>query len=281
MILHKNKFIMCHHFHDNKQFKKIRGSLSKSKFENIVKKNLKKKYIYTFDDSLKSQYYIAKPILEKYNLKGIFFINTFQFDKKYNYHEISKFFEKFFFKTNRTYSLEVIKNFLLLNKGFKFKKNFNKEKKLFPFYDINEIKLRDIRNKKLSSYNKTLKKIFLLKNFKYKLFHKKIYMNKKEVIEISKKHKIGLHTHTHPYDFKNIAIKKQFKEIYYNKKILENMIKINIDTFSYPTGGYNNYVIETLKRIKILSAFKNNSNVEKVKNSNKNYLIPRININQL
>ena len=85
MPLKNNKYIMLHYLHD-RNFINIKGSISKKRFEKIVKKNLIKNYIYTFDDGLKSQYYIAKPILEKYNLKGIFFINSFQFKKKFNYH---------------------------------------------------------------------------------------------------------------------------------------------------------------------------------------------------
>ena len=132
MKLLKNIFVMCHYFHDDEKFKKIQGSISRKKFENLVKKNLSKKYIYTFDDCLKSQFYIAKPVLEKYNLKGLFFMNTFQLEKKYNYHEISKFFCNRFFKSFENYSIEFIKNFMLLNKNFRFnKKEIDKVKKNF------------------------------------------------------------------------------------------------------------------------------------------------------
>ena len=93
---------MLHYLHNSK-FKKISGSISSKAFEIIVKKNLNKNYIYTFDDSLKSQYYLAKPILEKYNLKGIFFCNTFQFEKKFNYHELSKFFINIYYKKKNTF----------------------------------------------------------------------------------------------------------------------------------------------------------------------------------
>ena len=93
MPVENKKYVMLHYLHD-KKFINIKGSISKEKFEKIVKNNLTKNYVYTFDDGLKSQYYIAKPILEKYNLQGIFFVNSFQFKKKFNYHEISKFFMK-------------------------------------------------------------------------------------------------------------------------------------------------------------------------------------------
>ncbi len=61
-------------------------------------------------------------------------MNTFQFEKKYNYHEISKFFCTRFFKSFENYSIEFIKNFMLLNKNFRFnKKEIDKVKKKFTF----------------------------------------------------------------------------------------------------------------------------------------------------
>ena len=38
MKLLKNIFVMCHYFHDDEKFKKIQGSISRKKFENLVKK---------------------------------------------------------------------------------------------------------------------------------------------------------------------------------------------------------------------------------------------------
>ena len=71
MPLKNNKYIMLHYLHD-RNFINIKGSISKKRFENC-KKNLIKNYIYTFDDGLKSQYYIAKPILENIILREFFY----------------------------------------------------------------------------------------------------------------------------------------------------------------------------------------------------------------
>ena len=92
---------MLHYLH-SKKFHKIEGSISERNFEKIVKKNLKKNYIYTFDDGLKSQFHLAKPILEKYNQTGIF-LNTFHFENKFNYHELSKFFKKFYYPISKKF----------------------------------------------------------------------------------------------------------------------------------------------------------------------------------
>ena len=269
----QSKYIMLHYLH-NKNFKKISGSISNKKFENIVKKNLNNNYIYTFDDSLKSQFYLAKPILEKYKLKGIFFCNTFQFENKFNYHELSKFFIKLNYKKKNNFYKDFF-NLVNSKKKITMKKIILFKKK-FPYYTTNEIKLRLIRSENLNFYNSILKKLFYIKKFAFKKYHKKIYMNKSEILKLSKKHIIGLHTHSHYFNFDNLIKNVQKKEILKNKNILEKLIKKKIIHFSYPIGKYNGNSLNLLKKMKIKFAFKNN------KFFSKNPLLtPRININEL
>ncbi len=273
MPLKNNKYIMLHYLHD-RNFINIKGSISKKRFEKIVKKNLIKNYIYTFDDGLKSQYYIAKPILEKYNLKGIFFINSFQFKKKFNYHEISKFFIKKYYKSLEKYSNDF---FTLSKNRFSINKSKIREyKKKFPYYNLSEIYLRVIRTENFNLYNKVLIKMFKKKKFNYKKIHKDIFMNKSEVINLSKKHVIGLHTHSHLFNFDELNYKNQNREVYLNKKILEKFINKRIFHLSYPIGKYNFKTFKILKKYKIKFAFTNTLN-----NSKNNFLLPRININTL
>ena len=271
--MNKEKYIMLHYLHD-KQFHKIKGSISQKVFDKIVKKNLNKNFIYTFDDSLKSQFYLAKPILEKYNLSGIFFCNTFQFKDKFNYHELSKFFIKLCYKKKSVFYNDFLKE--TKSKNLINKKKINILKKKFPFYSDNEIKIRIIRSENIHLYELILKKLFKKKKFNFKSFQKKIFMNKSEILKLSKKHIIGLHTHSHFFNFDKLNENIQKKEILVNKEILEKLIKKKIIHFSYPIGKYNNISLKLLKKFKIKFAFKNN------KFYSKNLLsIPRININEL
>ena len=267
-------YIMSHYFHDKDKFNEIQGSISKKKFHQIVKKNLYKNYIYTFDDSLKSQYYIAKRILDKYSLKGIFFLNTFQFEKIYNFNEISKFYVKKFYKNKNFFYRDFLKK---IKKKIKFNSKDIKEIKAgHPFYDIDEIKIRIVRLKNINLYNKILKVMFLSKKFNYKAYQKKIYMNKKEIYELSKKHIIGLHTHSHPFNFHKLNEKEQYYEVKKNKTILEKIIKDKVKVISYPIGNFNNKTIKVLKKLKITHGF-----IANISNKKSHYKISRLNINKL
>ena len=86
---------MFHHFHDAVH-PVGQGSISADEFEKILlfiglenilpaqewmrrylnKENLQNKVCITFDDSLKCQYDIAKPILDKYDITAFFFVYT-------------------------------------------------------------------------------------------------------------------------------------------------------------------------------------------------------------
>ena len=118
--------------------------------------------------------------------------------------------------------------------------------------------------------------MFKSKKFDYKNFQKKIYMDKKEISSISKKHEIGLHTHSHFFNFDELSKKKQYHEISKNKKILEKIIKRKITCLSYPVGKYNSNTGSILKKMNILLAFKNNK-----KKNTSNLKIPRVNLNTL
>ena len=100
-------------------------------------------------------------------------------------------------------------------------------------------------------------------------------MNKSE-LSIIQKYVIGLHTHSHLFNFDQLNYKTQNREVYLNKKILEKFINKRIFHLSYPIGKYNFKSFKILKKYKIKFAFINSFN-----NSKNNFLLPRININTL
>ena len=93
--------IMFHHFHDNKMYPNSPGSLNKNQLRKIIKfigrkniitpkefiyrlqtNDLKNKICFTFDDALRCQYDIAQKVLDEFNIKAFYFIQTSIFDKK-------------------------------------------------------------------------------------------------------------------------------------------------------------------------------------------------------
>ena len=275
-----NSVIMFHHFHSKNNNYKMNGSFSESQLVKILKKK-EKKQIFTFDDGLKSQYKIARKHLEKYKLKGIFFINSFQFEKlKSIDNETIKFIIKKKFKTDRDFYKIFFKHPLIKKVNFNYL-NIKKEKNKYSFYSNEDIKFRYVRDKHQKNYQVIISNI--LKNYKidFNSILKKIYLSKNEIFKLSKKHEIGLHSHSHINNCDELNFKKQYNDFKKNKKILEKIIKKKITKASFPKGKYNLNTLKALNKLKIKNVYLN----KEKKIENKNYkdlqIIGRINCNQL
>ncbi len=296
----KNKFfhgIMFHHFHDDKMHIKSQGSINSDDFYKIIKfigknnildadvyfekfKNNKLKnnqVCLTFDDAIKSQIDIALPILEDLNIKGFFFVYTSLFEGNPDSLEIFRYFRaKYFNSVDKFYQkFYEILNLDLVN-FFKQKNEIIKEtKSKFPFYTIEDIKFRLVRDHLLSKteYEKTIFYMIKQKKINYKEFYKKLFFQKIDLQNVNNLgHLVGLHSHNHPTLLEKLNYDEQKDE--YEKclsiisKIL-NKPKNQIKTMSHPCGSYNDDTLEILKELGIELGFKQIMKLEKVKKMKK------------
>ena len=186
---------MFHHFHDNKMYPNSPGSLNKNQLRKIIKfigrkniitpkefiyrlqtNDLKNKICFTFDDALRCQYDIAQKVLDEFNIKAFYFIQTSIFDKKKDFSEVYRFFRNNFYNNvNKFY-----KDFKFIINKFK-KKNYeeflyeNKDliiqkKKLYPFYSTQDVEFRLLRDNFLNKkeYKKIMLEMFKIKKCNYK-----------------------------------------------------------------------------------------------------------------
>lgn len=282
----KNFFhgIMFHHFHDQKKYFKSQGSIDKDDlsdmirfigrenildadifFERLLDNKLKDSDVcLTFDDGLKCQIDIAIPILEDFKIKSFFFIHTSIFTSENDDLELFRFFRtNYFDQINNFY-----KNFYqILNKDLKsfFKENDKKIKfikKKFPFYSLEDINFRLVRDFFLtrSDYKKIMYIMMKNKNFDYKNFNEIFYFNNSDLNVLQDLgHSIGLHSHTHPTFLENLNFDDQFYEYNNCHKILNNILnkpKKKIKTMSHPCGSYNSTTLKILKKLGIQLGFK-------------------------
>ena len=295
--------IMFHHFHDGKNYLKSDGSIDRDDFYKIIKfigkknildakdfyvklkkNNLKKNHLcLTFDDSLKSQYDIALPVVEDLNIKCFFFIYSSALTKKPDLLEIIRHFRTNFFDNNDHFYKKFLKICINLIDKKKINLFFKKNKKEIkkwkvksPFYSIEDIKFRFIRNKLLSkkNYKKIMLTMFNENNFDYKLECKNLFLSTNNVKKISKLgHIIGLHSHNHPVMIEKESSYIQKNEYKTNKKILEKIINKKTFSMSHPFGSYNKLTLKILNKLNIDIGFKQTSRVdERVKKINNSIL---------
>tara|TARA_Y100000591_G_C21787281_1_gene674520 strand:- start:346 stop:1281 length:936 start_codon:yes stop_codon:yes gene_type:complete len=287
---------MFHHFHDDNIHKMGQGSISANQFEEIInyigRKNIlnpdefilklingslkNNEVCLTFDDGIRCQYDVARPILDKYDIKAFFFIyssiltdepdllEVFRFFRLNFYDDVDSFYNDFFKKVNKD-----------LEKFFDSKINLIEEKKYkFPVYSLMDIKFRLVRDLLLTKiqYVEIMNGLFKDKNFTKERFFSKLFMSEEMIIKLSDDgHKIGLHSHTHPMMMENLSYKDQLKEFEQNLLILEKVIKSNIPivSMSHPCGSYNEDTLKILKKMNIKIGFKSIMKIEKNKNMKK------------
>ncbi len=290
--------------HDEKRHIKSQGSLNADNLNKLLKnlnknkilnptdfidrinnKKLKKDEIcLSFDDGLKSQFDIAAPVLDHHKIKAFFFIYTKLNSKRLNI-EILRYFREKYFVNIEDYYLNFFKIFerlTNLKKNNLIKKNKNHIKKFsdkFKFYTSDDIIYRKLRDDKhtFDKFIETNKILFKQKKFSYKNIINNLYMNNKNLLSLSKSgHNIGLHSHTHPTNFRDLSFEEQFYEFSKNKTILEKIIKKKINSASYPCGSFNKNTKIVLKKLKIDISFIQIQNKKFAIDDINKYEIPRI-----
>jgi len=301
--------IMFHHFHNDGIHTKGQGSIDQDdllklinfigrknildadifleKFKNNTLKN--NEVCLTFDDAIKCQIDIALPILEELKIKSFFFVYTSIFEGKPDNLEIFRYFRNNFFNHVDEFYNDFYK-VLDQNLNYFFHKNKNeiKNRKLkFPFYSIEDIKFRLVRNIFLtkSQYEITIFKMFEKKQFEYKNLYKSLFFEKDDLKMIDKLgHVVGLHSHNHPTLLEKLKYDEQKNEYSKNLSIISNILdkpKNSISSMSHPCGSYNQDTLDILTELGIEIGFKNLMVIEKEKNmkntNNSSLEISRIN----
>ena len=289
--------IMFHHFHDDGIHTKSQGSIDKDDFykminfigrnnildadiffEKLKNKKLKETEVcITFDDSLKCQIDIALPVLEELKIKSFFFVYTSVFEEKPDNLEIFRYFRENYFKDINEFYNSFYK---VLDKDLKnfFDENNDKirsTKDKFPFYSIEDIKFRLVRDNFLNKtkYEEIMFLMIKEKNLNYKETYKKLFFQKDDLKKLDNLgHLVGLHSHNHPTLLEKLNYDEQKNEYEKCLSSISNILdktKNEIKYMSHPCGSYNNDTLEILKELGVELGFKQIMTIEPEKGMKK------------
>tara|TARA_B100000579_G_scaffold146651_1_gene118995 strand:- start:328 stop:1296 length:969 start_codon:yes stop_codon:yes gene_type:complete len=296
----KNNFfhgIMFHHFHGDGIHTKSQGSIDQDDFykminfigrnnildadifyEKLKNKKLKETEVcLTFDDALKCQIDIALPVLEELKIKSFFFVYTSVFEEKPDNLEIFRYFRVNYFKNINEFYNSFYK---VLDKDLKnfFNENNDKilsKKEKFPFYSIEDIKFRLVRDNFLnkSKYEEIMFLMIKEKNLNYKETYKKFFFQKNDLKKLDNLgHLVGLHSHNHPTLLEKFNYDEQKNEYEKCQSSISNILdksKNEIKYMSHPCGSYNNDTLEILKELGVELGFKQIMTIEPEKGMKK------------
>ena len=286
--------IMFHHFHNHGIHTRGQGSIDQDDLLKLInfigRKNILDADIFlekfknntlkqnevclTFDDAIKCQIDIALPILEELKIKSFFFVYTSIFEGKPDNLEIFRYFRNNFFNHVDEFYNDFYK-VLDQDLNYFFEINLNKINKYrthFPFYSVEDIKFRLVRDTYLTK-KKYEDIMFLLlneKQFEYKNLYKSLFFEKDDLKMIDKLgHVVGLHSHNHPTLLEKLKYDEQKNEYRKNLSIISDILdkpKNSISSMSHPCGSYNQDTLDILTELGIEIGFKNLMVIEKEKN---------------
>ena len=286
---------MFHHFHDDINYLNSQGggSISAIEFNSIIdyideNYNLitPDEYIHkvnnndiqqvdiclTFDDSLKCQFDIIYPELEKRRLKAFFFVYSGAFlenpplleffrDFRLNFFtNVDEYYELFFDSISKNHIKEY-SNFLT-----NYKVDYLSS---YPFYTNNDRKYRFLRDKVLNEkYFDVVLRMMETKDYSISTRKEYLFMsidNLKKLHESS--HTIGLHSHSHPTTMQKLSFKEQLDEYSKNYDFIYSITNQNILSMSHPCGNYNEDTLTVLKKLGIKVGFRPSLNPSNIKSA--------------
>jgi len=277
--------IMFHHFH-NERHPKGQGSISQEDFANLLdfvgihrilsplewleklaSNKLEKQHLcITFDDTLLCQFEIALPVLEVFNLKAFWFVYSSVFEGHLGKIEIYRFFRsKFFYNIDDFYGIFFRKvfdsEFSQRAEAVSGKRQITNQMKLFPFYSINDMKFRLIRDRALGkqNYETIMDEIILEHGLTLLDLSKGLWMSNEHLSHLSQNgHVIGLHSYSHPTVLAGLSYEEQFREYEKNYLHVKEVCRRSPIAMAHPCNSYNKDTIEILKHFGIRCGFRTN-----------------------
>ncbi|MEK6628258.1 MAG: polysaccharide deacetylase family protein [Bdellovibrionota bacterium] len=279
--------IMFHHFYDE-HHPVGQGSISVQEFENIIKfigpenilsaadwmnycrenatDKIKNKVCITFDDSLKCQYDIALPVLNKYKIKAFFFVYSSVLRGQFEFLEVSRYYRsKFYRDFDHFFSsfMRKVQNSEFAQLAHNKLKDFQVGGYLkeFSFYTDNDKIYRYTRDNILTDgkYDQIITAMMKESQIDLDSLRDKLWMTLDNVRQLSLDgHLIGLHSDTHPMTLGLQSYGVQREEYLTNKNFLESKLEIKVKSMSHPCNSYNVETLKLLEELNIELGFRSN-----------------------
>lgn len=194
-----------------------------------------KSIVITFDDGLKEQFDIARPILERMGIPAIYFINPANIEKE----EVSTVHQIHLLRSY--YSPKDLLDLLNLDEYAISLSKTDREaaQKHYNYDDSESAWLKYILNFKLDAkkQKKAINKLFLALVNNPKEKAKKLYMESNELKVLASENALGSHTYHH-YPIGQIGIKRASLEIQLAVKFFKNYLNYLPHSISYPYGSF-------------------------------------------
>lgn len=283
--------VMFHHFHDDKTHSRSQGSISEGDLERILdflgKDKIRGPEVWlekyesgklqegdvciTLDDSLRSQFDIALPVLEKHGIKAFWFIYSNVFEGTVNMFEVYRAFRTKYFEDIDGFYAAFFKKVEASphaqNAHSAADENAIEDyRKIYPFYSKNDVRFRFIRDRVLppDDYQEIMSTMISERGADVQQLSENLWMTNEHLKYLSQNgHNIGLHSYSHPMVMANVPPAEQENEYRKNYEHIARMTGRDPIAAAHPAGSYSNDTISILKKMGISLGFRSNMSVPK------------------
>jgi peptidoglycan/xylan/chitin deacetylase (PgdA/CDA1 family) len=274
--------IMFHHFHGGRH-PRIPGSISADDFAAIIRFVGRERILdplewieraergrlgpedlcLTFDDALLCQFEIALPVLQRYDLRGFWFVYSNVFEGHISRFEAYRVFRTTCFRSvEEFYELFFKKVF---DSGFSQQaqkawdeNEVSRIRESFPFYSAADVRFRIVRDVVLErdEYDAIMQELVAQRGQSVECLAENLWMSNEHLRFLSDcSHAIGLHSYSHPMLLGEQSYAEQCEEYTKNYQHLAR-VSGPPRSIAYPAGSYNQDTLTILQNLGISCGFR-------------------------
>lgn len=277
--------LMFHHFYNDKQHPYIQGAVTATDFRETLTglagvkvwpaKEWLQRYevgeltpldaCVTFDDSLRCQYDIALPVLEELGLTAFWFVYSSVFENVRESFEIYRFFRNIAYNTVEEYYHEFFSELELSTNDDRDWSAIIASPEAcnhlieHDFYSRLDRQFRYLRDWVLTppEFEKIMYKLMARKDFDPAAWGERMWMDDDCLRDLDRRgHVIGLHSYSHPVNFRRLDISHQVKEYFCNARHLDGVLGYVPNVMAHPSNSYSDTTLQILKGFGIMYGFR-------------------------
>jgi len=220
----------------------------------------------TFDDALQCQVEYALPVLEELGLTGFWFIystacngNGAPFEVysafvRENFEQFEEFFSLFCLELENEFPRYRIEESI----GKCLEERYLSD---YSFYSAKERQYRYLRDQFLGPelYSNAMDALMQKSGVKRETLSARLWLTEDTLLDLAKKsHMIGLHSYSHPTNFKALSVDNQKIEYQDNFDHIKKITGKNPESMAHPVNSYNDRTLTILRHLGIKLGFRSN-----------------------
>jgi len=277
---------MFHHFHDDDCHAPSQGSISADQLRRLIEDQGPERFLsprdwvdrsidgtllpqdlcITFDDALRAQYDIARPVLKEFGITAFWFVYSSVFHgvpaqleiyrhfRMTHFDAIDDFYDAFYEKASDLGHLSKIE---LKLKGFVADEYLTAH----PYYSTSDRKFRFVRDEVLGdvNYNEIMDAMISSVGIDERSLMSLLWMDDTCLQDLhADGHIIGLHSYTHPTKLEYLPPDQQREEYTRNKAHLEGLLHEPVEAVAHPCNSYSNDTLKILEELGVKIGFRSN-----------------------